>query len=384
MKRKFIICRASGRSDIKFPLQITAISANGTALIKIIGRISDWTQNNSIEIGQKVDEFIAQGVKDVKVYLRTPGGDVFEANEIVNIIKKFPGRKEGELGAICASAGTYISSNLDYVKIASNGQYMIHKPSATLDGNEDELASKLKFVQNATSDYKKAYAKKTGLSEEQIEVMWSKGDVWLSAQEAKDKGFVDEIISDDEEVTAEFVELMRACGAPVLPQVKQPILSNNNSQNLKKMDPILLATLGLPADATQEQVNAKVKELKQAQEAAKLQAEAKDKEKTAADIKAELDKAEQEKRIKPAQRSYYEKQLTADFEGTKAHLATLEPLILPGAGSRTDNTAEAEAADRKDWKYKDWLDKDPEALAKMRTDDSPKFEALMNAYYNEK
>ena len=45
------------------------------------------------------------------IYINSPGGECFEANEIVNVIKRFPGKITGEGGALVASAATYIAIN---------------------------------------------------------------------------------------------------------------------------------------------------------------------------------------------------------------------------------------------------------------------------------
>lgn len=360
------------------PLTIVASNNAGKALIKIIGRISDWSQNNSLEIGQKVDSFIEQGIKDVKVYIKTEGGSVWEANEIVNIINKFSGKKEGELGALCASAGTYIACHLDTVKMAKNGQYMIHKPKGYFEGNEDEVNSQLQLIKNATADYKKVYAKRTGMTEDEIEALWAKGDVWLSAQQAKAKGFIDEVIG-EEEVNATLIEVLRACGAPMIPNIKT---ENNRQLNTLKMDKTLL---GFKQDEnpTEEQINQRIRDLNAKAEKAETliqEAEKKSKEEKEAQIKAILDSAEKERKIKAEQRENYEKLLKSDFDVAKATIEALQPLELL---SKDINNKSSETS-KKDWTYQDYLDKDPEALNKIRTEKPKEFEALANAHYNEK
>ena len=71
----------------KYPLSITADASNEDAEIRITGALYEW--NNSTEsFTSKVDELINSGVKNVKVYINSPGGDVFVGAEIINQLKR--------------------------------------------------------------------------------------------------------------------------------------------------------------------------------------------------------------------------------------------------------------------------------------------------------
>jgi len=173
----------------KFPLTITAEAKNDIAEIRISGVIHEW-QNSAQEFKRQIDQLLAKGIKDVRLYINTPGGSVFEANEIANEIIRFSGTISGFGGALVASAGSYLALVCDTFEMPENGQYMYHKPMGRFQGNEDKVGTDLKLLQNLTNQYRTAYAKKTGLSESEIESRWSKGDVWLSSKEAKDQGFI--------------------------------------------------------------------------------------------------------------------------------------------------------------------------------------------------
>ena len=185
----------------KTPLSVTAEAKNGVASIRIVGRISDWSANNAQELSLKIDEFIAQGITDCFIYINSSGGDVFQANEIVNLLQKFTGKKDGEGGAIVASAATFIACSLDSFVMAKNGQFMYHKPIGSFEGNEDQVESTLAALKNATKTYRELYAKKIGKKAEEIEALWVKGDVWLSADDAKKQGFITGV-KGEEPVTA--------------------------------------------------------------------------------------------------------------------------------------------------------------------------------------
>ena len=80
-------------------MNITAKAENGRAVISIKGQIAGWRDSEK-NFTATVDSLIESGVKDAHLYINSPGGDCFEANEIVNVMKRFPGTVTGEGGAL--------------------------------------------------------------------------------------------------------------------------------------------------------------------------------------------------------------------------------------------------------------------------------------------
>lgn len=355
----------------KFPLSITAEAKEDFAEIRINGVIHQW-QNSAQDFKRQIDDLIAKGIKNVKLYISTPGGSVFEANEIANEIKRFSGTVSGYGGALVASAGSYLALICDTFEMAENGQYMYHKPMGSIQGNEDKVAADLKLLQNLTNQYRTAYAEKTGLTEDEIESRWSKGDVWLSAKEALDQGFITSVSSKKEKITEDHKALFIACGAPTIPNV------NSKKENNMKNRNELIAALKLPADATDEQIlAAATKASVKAGKVDKLENE-----KTASVQKqAEelIDKAiTTDKKITADVREQYIKFAVADMDGTKAILKSMPALVKPSANfDDSKKTAET----RKDWTLEDYQKKDVKALEKMMIEDPEAFTKLEEDYF---
>jgi hypothetical protein len=72
----------------------------------------------------------------------------------------------------------------------TNGMVMIHKPSGVFEGNEDQVLAEVEGLKKLTQQYRASYAKAMRKTEADVEALWGKGDVWLTAQEAKDMGLV--------------------------------------------------------------------------------------------------------------------------------------------------------------------------------------------------
>lgn len=352
----------------KYPLQVTAEKKGKNAEIRITGTLYEWN-NSSEEFTRKIDAFLAEGITDVDVYINSPGGDVFVAAEISNQIQRFTGAKKGIGGAIVASAATMIAIELDSFEMAENGQFMYHKPSAYLSGNEDKIEASLKLLKSLSSQYKKKYADKTGITEEEIEASWSKGDVWLTAQEAFDQKFISGIIK-KQTITPETKALFEACGCPVIPEV------NSKSEYKMKNRDQIISKLKLPADATDEQIEAAITaSLESAERVKALEQKEKDQNKTM--IKSIVDQAVIDKKFTADLAPNYTALLEKDFEGTKSIIDAMTPIAKPVI----ETTADGHTG-REKWTMEDYQTKDPEALKVMMVKEPEKFKKLEAEYFS--
>ncbi|CAL2108188.1 ATP-dependent Clp protease, protease subunit [Tenacibaculum sp. 190524A02b] len=323
----------------KYPLTITASTKEKVAHFVIDGVIS---QNNKTikDFTTKVDSYIKSGIKEAYVKIKSPGGDVFVANEIKNALQKFTDGAKGEGGVIVASAATYIAMHLKEFRMPKNGQWMWHKPSGNFNGNENEIASKLQLLKNITAEYKETYATKSVHSKEEIEKLWTSGDVWLTAQEATDQKFITGLLPDIN-ISAQDNELIAAFGSPKAPKIDKDKLKP------KKMEELVLIaqSLGLKKEATLSDVLKAVADLKQS---------ALDNETAFTALKKKLEETEQEesqnliaqlkekKLVGDIQAKVYEDLFAKDFSNTKKIVASLLGTVkAPKEETSTDEKLQA-------------------------------------------
>ncbi len=236
----------------------------GKASIKLIGAIS-WWQNNSANFIAQVDDLIRQGCTDLDCYLNTPGGEMFEANEIGNQVSRFTGHKYCKLGALCASSGTIISTYFDEVVASANTQYMIHDPSVGLYIEHlSDFDSNKTMYENLRNDAINRYHDKTGIPIEELSTMLEK-TTWMNAQTAKKKKFVDSISSDKSEMPDDAATLLAKF--PNAPANIKTIITNSVTPPLHNMKEIA-KSLGLPEDATEAEILAAIQRQKAAAEGA--------------------------------------------------------------------------------------------------------------------
>jgi len=357
------------------PLEITAVKKNKTAYIGIKGSIYRWNKASSMDVEVVVKGFKDDGAINAELYINTPGGDVFECTEILNIIDDNfkPENVKVRIGAVAASAGTRFLTKY-HSTAKRNSQFMIHKPMGSPSGNEDEIEAGLKLIKNITQEYKTAYATKMGISEADVEKLWAKGDYWMTAKEALKKGLIDAIEDADEKIDASARMLLVACGAPNIPKIE-----NNQNQNKHMELSVLAVKLGLPETATPAEVDAKLKEIQlQAAKADGLVKAAADQEKAdkSAKVKALLDAAEKDKKITAEQRPHLEKM---EVEALTAFLGGMKSITAISEGLEPGATAEGEKG-REKWTFADYQKEAPEAFEKL---DEAKQKALVDAHYKE-
>ena len=98
---------------------------------------------------------------------------------------------------LAASAASVISMAGDTVRISPTAQIMIHKASNGIQGNADGMSHNANVLDGIDKSIAAAYVAKTGMKESDLIQMMS-NETWLTAKDAVDKGFADEIMFNDE------------------------------------------------------------------------------------------------------------------------------------------------------------------------------------------
>ncbi len=357
---------------------IEASTENNILVFRITGRI--WQGELASTLRLNIDNAISSGVDTVHVFMSSEGGSVFEAEDVKIEFKRLANRKI-VIGAICASAATNIIEVFgENVECYTTSQFMIHKPSTWISGNEDQVESDLKLLKNITQNYRSNYARRFNKTEVEIESLW-KVDYWMTAQQAKDLGLVKTIIDENLEYTQDTVDAMVACGAPIIPTVPVATKPKNQNSNKNKMDINLLrSALGMPADATEEQVIAKAKEIKTAADNAVSAASNLLTEKTAAAEKS-VNQAILDKKITADLKATYVSLHIQDSVKTEEILAAMKG-VTPASEKIKEKPegGDPQAKGKENWTLDDYLDKDPEALEALMVSD-PEAVKKLNAVY---
>lgn len=179
---------------------------NGIGELYIYGDIADtkwWVEDvTPIEIKNALDNMgeIAQ----LDVHINSYGGSVFAGNAIVSLIENYKKKRKCSvytyIEGLAASMASGISTVGDKVYMANNSLYMVHKPLSYVSGNANDLEKEIEILNKVEDTLVANYMKKFNGTEEELRQMLS-DETWLTAEEAQDYGFVDEII-DSVEIVA--------------------------------------------------------------------------------------------------------------------------------------------------------------------------------------
>lgn len=241
-------------------------------------------------------------------------------------------------------------------------------------GNEDDLESRLGLLKTLTADYRTSYATKMGITEDEVDALWEKGDHWLTAQEALKAGLIDKIENKKVAITPESYMDLVACGCPDAEKFKP---KNQSDMNLSKTAQLM----GLPESATEAEVTAKIKELQESQGTPSDIQEAVDKVTAMheATIKQYLDGAEVSKKINAEQRKSFETLAAVDFPKVTAIIDAMPE----GGAPITEQLEPGNGGNQEQERTYAWYQQHPTAWDELVENDPEKAEALAEAHYEE-
>ena len=143
-----------------------------------------------ISIDNISKELTDSKAENVVIHISSPGGSVFDGWTIGNLIKNSGKKTVAKIEGLCASIATYIALSCERVEMAETARFMIHNPKNGLEGEEDELKEAAEQLAKIKDDLIKTYKDKTGIPTSKLSRMMDEETI-LTAEEAKDQGFVD-------------------------------------------------------------------------------------------------------------------------------------------------------------------------------------------------
>jgi ATP-dependent Clp protease, protease subunit len=130
---------------------------------------------------------------DVVVNINSPGGDIFEAATIYNLLAQHKGHVSVNILGLAASAASVIAMAGDSVKMSKLGFLMIHNSWSVVMGNKDDLREAADTLEQFDASILSAYTARVKLDEKKIVTMMNE-ETCIGADDALEFGFVDEIV----------------------------------------------------------------------------------------------------------------------------------------------------------------------------------------------
>jgi len=163
-------------------------------IIFLGGGIDDHTAN--LIIAQLLYLDTTDSTKDIHLYINSPGGSVTAGLAIIDTMNFIKSDVSTICVGIAASMGALILSSGKKGKRYSlpNSEVMIHQVMGGTEGQASDIAINAKHILRTKDNLNKILAANTNKKIDQVEKD-SDRDYWMTSDEAKKYGIVDDIIS---------------------------------------------------------------------------------------------------------------------------------------------------------------------------------------------
>lgn len=131
-------------------------------------------------------------VEEINVRINSEGGNVFDGVTIYNTLVSHKARITVDIDGLAASIASIIAMAGDTVRIAENAMFMIHDPWIVAAGNSADLREQADLLDKVRDQLVLTYKNRSNADEKTIGDLMT-AETWMTAQEAFDYGFVDEV-----------------------------------------------------------------------------------------------------------------------------------------------------------------------------------------------
>lgn len=156
----------------------------------------NWVEN-IIEWNRADEGIDPKDRKPIKIYIDSEGGVVNAAKILVQVIKLSKTPIYGITMGLCASAASMIFLACHKRYCLGTSTFLIHQGSCSnLEGSYSEINAFMQNYRKEVEELAAFYKEHTNYEPEYIDDKLSKGDWYISTDEAISNGLVDEIVSD--------------------------------------------------------------------------------------------------------------------------------------------------------------------------------------------
>lgn len=169
--------------------------------LDIFNEIDDWWGFGVHTLAYELSKLNSANPLTVRIH--SPGGSVTEGIAIRNLLRAYPGELTTVGVGFVASIASVILLAGKRVKMSDNAYLMIHRPYGGVMGNADEMRQTADVLssmdENILDMYMDAITSrgKEGTTREEVFEMMKK-ETWMTAREALDMGFIDEVVGADQ------------------------------------------------------------------------------------------------------------------------------------------------------------------------------------------
>jgi len=141
-------------------------------------------------------------ISEIRIYINSGGGSVFEGTAIYNQLKRHPAKKVVHVDGFACSIASVIAMAGDEVVMPRNALMMIHNMTLGVYGNAAELRKSADDLDTINEAGRQAYLSRAGdkLTEDKLVEMMD-AETWLTAEQCIAYGFADRYADADADMS---------------------------------------------------------------------------------------------------------------------------------------------------------------------------------------
>lgn len=167
----------------------------GTVSLRLYDPIDSWGGYWGIsakEFVSALDE-LPSDTSEIRLLINSPGGEVWEGLAILNALRAHPAKVVAVVEGIAASSASFIAAGVDELHVMQNAEVFVHKAWGMCVGNGDDMAKMARDLEHEDRNIASVYAAKAGGTvEDWLQAMAD--ETWYSAEEAVTAGLADRVL----------------------------------------------------------------------------------------------------------------------------------------------------------------------------------------------
>ena len=216
---------------------VTATVEEGVGKIYLYDVIDSWGGywgTSALEVAQALANL--SDAETIHVHLNSPGGEVYEAIAIKNLLAQHSAKTVAVVDGIAASAASFIAASCDEVLMGENTELMIHDALCVYYGNAAEFRAVASELDSVSDNIASIYAKRTGGKVEDWRAVMIE-ERWYSAEEAVKDGLADRVGGPDDNAD------------PIAPE---PDVDEDESEDVDDLVDVALTAIGAKSKSRAE------------------------------------------------------------------------------------------------------------------------------------
>lgn len=194
----------------------------------------DWWSGGGVTAKKFQQELSEIKAKQIDLHINSPGGAVFDGVAIYNLLKQHEANITTYIDGLAASIASVVALAGDKVVMAENALYMIHNPSGMVVGTAADMRNLADVLDKVRGTMSTVYVNKSGKTQDEVFALLD-AETWMTAEEALEAGFVDEIAEEmDLAACAKFVPIMAKAGFKNIPKQINPVRTAATAKDAEK------------------------------------------------------------------------------------------------------------------------------------------------------